>query len=538
MKSTLSEFAGIFGQEIGPKAFKHWDKYEDFLTEINPPEYSTAYKHVQILIDAVDGLLRGDYDNLAIHMPPRHGKTETITNALPIHFLLEHPKSAVCVACHTIDLAKKFGEQCRDKMARYGLLSKSTKAKDTWATTLGGRYVAGGMSAAPTGQGFNLIIFDDPIKTMAEAQSPLERERLESCFFNDYLSRKAPDCKVILIGTKWTPEDIYTKATENDPDNWKIINLPAISIDEDGNDQALWPEVWPIEKLLKRKQELLATESTGEAAWEAQYQQNPIPKTGVFFRIDLLRAVLPGTIPNIIQAVRAWDVAYSKGRGDWTVGVLWGKDKEDKLYILDVVRDRLGPSERDDFIKKTISEDTFLCKRDHISYKVLLPTDPAAGAVQTESWAEKFNFLSHELASMGCYIEYYRAGSLGGRPTGIPLKERRAHPLAAYINAGLIVMVKAPWNSEFKKELGLFPGCSHDDQVDAASAGFSDISFGMTKSAEVLADAVKTIGLTLSNRREQASNPEINYQHSNNVYAEYDDLGHFSARPYHGLLTW
>jgi hypothetical protein len=536
MASTLSEFADIFKQEAGPKHYKKWDSYEDFLTEINPPEYSTGYTHIQVLIQAVEGLLRGDYDNLAIHMPPRHGKSETITNALPIYFLLNYPKSAVCVACHTIKLAQKFGDACRKKMSRYGILSKSTKAKDAWETTLGGRYVAGGMAAAPTGEGFNLIIFDDPIKTMADAQSPKERETLEQCYFNDYLSRKAPGCKTILIGTKWTPEDLYTKATENNPERWKIITLPAISIDEDGEEQALWPEIWPIPALLRRKQELLATEASGDAAWEAQYQQNPIPKTGIFFRTDLLRQIPSSAIPRIIQTTRAWDVAYSKGKGDWTVGVRLGRDKEGNFYILDIARAQLGPFERDEFIKKTIAEDIFLCQRDRIGYKVLLPEDPAAGTVQTIGWIEKFNFLSHELASMGCYIEYYKAGAVGIRTSG-PLKESRAHPLAAYINGGLISMVKAVWNNDFIKELGLFPSGSHDDQVDAAAAGFADISFGLTNSAEVLADAAKTIAQSIASKKE-VLNPSTNHDYQSEGFPSYDSLGYFSAKPYHGLTIW
>ena len=54
-------------------------------------------------------------------------------------------------------------------------------------------------------------------------------------------------------------------------------------------------------------------------------------------------------------------------------------------------------------------------------------------------------------------------------------KPVRAKALAAQIEAGNVVMLRAPWNKEFKDELAIFPNGSNDDQVDAASRAFNKL---------------------------------------------------------------
>jgi predicted phage terminase large subunit-like protein len=51
-------------------------------------------------------------------------------------------------------------------------------------------------------------------------------------------------------------------------------------------------------------------------------------------------------------------------------------------------------------------------------------------------------------------------------------KTTRARPVASKAEAGLISIVRAPWNSAFLSELESFPSSAHDDQVDALSGAF------------------------------------------------------------------
>jgi predicted phage terminase large subunit-like protein len=55
-------------------------------------------------------------------------------------------------------------------------------------------------------------------------------------------------------------------------------------------------------------------------------------------------------------------------------------------------------------------------------------------------------------------------------------KPVRAEPFSAQCEAGNVDLVKGDWNEPYLDELCLFPGGSHDDQVDASSGAFGVLS--------------------------------------------------------------
>jgi len=55
-------------------------------------------------------------------------------------------------------------------------------------------------------------------------------------------------------------------------------------------------------------------------------------------------------------------------------------------------------------------------------------------------------------------------------------KETRAIPLSSQAEIGNVDMLEGDWNDDFISELEDFPNGSHDDQVDAASGAFNELS--------------------------------------------------------------
>jgi predicted phage terminase large subunit-like protein len=55
-------------------------------------------------------------------------------------------------------------------------------------------------------------------------------------------------------------------------------------------------------------------------------------------------------------------------------------------------------------------------------------------------------------------------------------KELRADPFSAQVNAGNVRLVRGAWNRDFMEELRTFPLGHTDDQVDAGSDAFTDLS--------------------------------------------------------------
>jgi len=65
-------------------------------------------------------------------------------------------------------------------------------------------------------------------------------------------------------------------------------------------------------------------------------------------------------------------------------------------------------------------------------------------------------------------------------------KATRANGLAAAMEAGNVDLVRAGWNRDLVDELSEFPLGEHDDQVDAMSGAFRELSRGGTPSVWVL----------------------------------------------------
>ena len=55
-------------------------------------------------------------------------------------------------------------------------------------------------------------------------------------------------------------------------------------------------------------------------------------------------------------------------------------------------------------------------------------------------------------------------------------KGTRAEPFAAPCEAGNVKLVKGEWNDAFLSEMTSFPSGAHDDQVDAASGAFRELT--------------------------------------------------------------
>ena len=55
-------------------------------------------------------------------------------------------------------------------------------------------------------------------------------------------------------------------------------------------------------------------------------------------------------------------------------------------------------------------------------------------------------------------------------------KQTRAEPLAAQVNVGNVTMIPGDWNHAYREELRSFPYGKYDDQVDASSRAFMELT--------------------------------------------------------------
>jgi hypothetical protein len=172
-----------------------------------------------------------------------------------------------------------FGPRLGDRGSRWRRNSNVLEYADHRGsfrnTTVGGQI---------TGQGLDLGIVDDPIKGRAEASSKVARDKIWNWFTDDFFTRFSDSAGLLIIMTRWHVDDPVGRFIERFPDA-KILSYPAIAEDDETNrykGEALFPQHKSLPFLMERRTVM------GRAAWESEYQQNPIVLGGGMFPIEKL----------------------------------------------------------------------------------------------------------------------------------------------------------------------------------------------------------------------------------------------------------
>ncbi|MGA3398282.1 MAG: phage terminase large subunit [Acetobacteraceae bacterium] len=407
-------------------------------------------------MNELEALSRGDTDRLMVQMPPGSAKSTYTSILFPAWWFTRHPRDSIIAASHTAGLATYFGRRARsiidEEAPSLGYnISVRDRANSHWSTSLGGEYYAIGIRGALIGRRADLAIIDDPVKSQAEADSLIHRDRLWDWYRSDLIPRLKPKARIILIMTRWHQDDLCGRLLEHDAEEWRCLTLPALAEEGDQLNRPLGEPIWPewedIPGLLRRRT------SVGQRAWLAQYQQSPRPEAGTLFKVGCLEFIdwLPPGPPAPV--VRAWDLAATATTGrndpDWTVGVKLTRHDSGRYTVLDVMRLRGSPREVEDSIVTA-------ARADGRGVTIGLPVDPGqAGKSQT-------TYLTSQLA--GYHV-------VPSRETGA--KATRAAPVASQIEGGNVSLFRANWNHAFIEELRDFPFGRKDDQVDALSRAFT-----------------------------------------------------------------
>ena len=155
--------------------------------------------------------------------------------------------------------------RCGSWSERYGdrlgyHLHANRHAAGQWQTTERGEYFATGIRGPLIGRRADLVIIDDPVKSEAEADSLLLRDRVWNWYRFDVTTRLKPRGRVVLIMTRWHMDDLAGRLLAQHPAEWRVLRLPALAEENDPLERppgaALWPE-WEDEAALQRKRETI-----------------------------------------------------------------------------------------------------------------------------------------------------------------------------------------------------------------------------------------------------------------------------------------
>lgn len=249
-------------------------------------------EHHQIISDALMRVYNGECKRLIINIAPRYGKTELAVKNFIAFSLANNPTAKFIHLSYADDLALDNSESIRDmvKSPEYQELfdvniKTTSDSKKKWYTTKdGGVYAtsAGGQvtgfgagSIENTGKFEGAIIIDDPIKP-DDADSERVREYVNNKFDSTIKNRvNSRDTPIIIIMQRLHEADLCGYVIDNDDREWDVVKLPCI-YQENGEEQALWPEKHTLEELYKLRK-------SNEIVFDRQYMQNPQPLKGMLY---------------------------------------------------------------------------------------------------------------------------------------------------------------------------------------------------------------------------------------------------------------
>ena len=373
-----------------------------------------------------------------ISLPPRHGKTELVKHAV-VRWLLADPSEQIIYASYAQKFAEKRSREMRGLFGRCGgKLDDDAKARGDWRTCEepGGVW-ATSVEGSVTGEGGTKILVDDPHKGRAEAESQLERDRVEGWFSTDLVTRAEPGASIFVVQTRWHPDDLAGRLLSQ---GWEHVTLPAL--DYDGH--ALWPERFTAERLREIE------ETIGSYSWASLYMQSPRPRGGALFRdVSFYDA-----LPNTFRIGKGIDLAYSaKTRADKSAAVVM-LESGGLYYVVDV---RTAQVRAPDFLAMLATIDT--------TYR---------GPWHWFTSSTETGLADLATATAGVHVMAERA---------TVDKYMRAQSVAAAWNAGRVLLPRAaPWLDAFVSEVCGFVGVGdrHDDQVDALASAFERLGGAMT----------------------------------------------------------
>ena len=204
-----------------------------------------------------------------------------------------------------------------------------------------GRPIGGSLNGSCDCNGY--LIGDDLCEGIEEALSKDRMMSLWTKVDNNLIPRAKETCKRLWMGTRWSlidPQGIRRELLENEKlyqkVRWKYINTPALDpVTDESNFDYMYGVGFSTEFYRQRRASF--ERNNDMASWFAQYQGEPIERSGTVFDPEGMRyfnGVLPEDDPD--RVFMAVDPAW--GGGDFVaapVCVQYGND----IYVVDVVYD-------------------------------------------------------------------------------------------------------------------------------------------------------------------------------------------------------
>jgi len=201
-----------------------------------------------------------------------------------------------------------------------------------------------GLEGSITGIRADIIIVDDLVD-INNVMSAGQREKVKDFWNNVVMPTLNPNGRILVVGTRWHSKDFYSRLLEDETYKKNTSIFPAIIrdeetkeliLDENGKMQSYWPDKFPIEALLKTKEDM------GSLSFNAQYMCDIDGYAGTVFDPEHLQYYDPiRDLPSIwkdLSFIMSVDPNITESPdSDNTAVVTAAIDhKRGNIYVLDI----------------------------------------------------------------------------------------------------------------------------------------------------------------------------------------------------------
>lgn len=412
--------------------------------------------------------------NQSTSVPPQHGKSQLLAVRCTAWLMGRQPGISVALTGFSGTLLKGFLREIKRIMESPAYRRIFPRIEPVFGLDTamevefsnGSSIICKSAGSKLTGRRVDWLVIDDAHAGRAEAESPLQRRRVIEWFFGDCITRLSEGAKIMLIGTRWHPNDLIGYLTGEEyveqlsaqgqiKKKFNAITIRAVSNgfnDPLGRAEGLplFPEQRSLDFLMGQKAQLPGYE------WASQYDGDPSTASTGQIDFSKIRYCLPDEIPEALTLTRGWDLAITeKQTADFTAGALCGWDGH-TFYVLDIIRRQWSWAKMRNLIIQLAHVDLANMGVSRIAIEGVSGFDAVYSDVRQEL--------------LGEVKVTKRNPAKGG-------KLLRAQPWFNLIEGSRFVLVRGKWNKDFLTELAAFPDPAvHDDQVDSVSISYAELT--------------------------------------------------------------
>ncbi len=336
-----------------------------------------------VLFEAIQRLIDQTSTRMIINIPPRAGKTLLISIFLPLYAWCKNPCAQTILTGFNSDVLAECSGYIRtimsdpdfQKVFQDVIIDNNKKSVERLGTMSAGVLHAIPTTGKMTGKGCGALVddfaglmaIDDVIKP-DDANSPTERDKINNRYSNTLLSRLATETTPLaIIMQRLHADDLcgyLMKGGSNDVFEW--LSVPGIINKDTGSKEWYQEQIdrygythvkpiiydlnrtdydhegdssfWAIRKSIET---LKGLRDKDPYTFWSQYMGMPVGKGKSVLKTEDIGTYVDFNPRDIKYTFMTADTAATtKDYSDYTVSVLWGLDKQDRLLVLDVIIDK------------------------------------------------------------------------------------------------------------------------------------------------------------------------------------------------------